>query len=98
MGRDADARVFLIPRGLTVLGAAMALASCATAEPGEREVRAPIVRVTLRAAESHPPQYFADVVSALPDGCTHFARFAVRREGNVALLDVLNHVPPDAPT
>jgi hypothetical protein len=76
----------------------MALASCATAEPGEREVRAPIVRVTLRTAESHPPQYFADVVSALPDGCTHFARFAVRREGNVVLVDVLNTVPSDSAT
>ncbi len=74
----------------------MALASCAAAEPGEREVRAPIVRVTLRIAESHPPQYFADVVSALPDGCTHFARFVVRRESGGVLVDVLNTVPSDS--
>jgi hypothetical protein len=90
--------VLLSSRGLAVLGAALALASCAAAEPGVKEVRAPIVRVTLRVAESHPPQYFADVVSALPDGCTHFARFAVRRENASVLVDVFNTVPSDPAT
>jgi len=81
--------------------AAFALASCAGAEPaqpaaeGRVEVRAPIVSVALRVAESHPPQYFADVVSALPNGCTQFARFALRREGDVVFVDVFNSVPAD---
>jgi hypothetical protein len=86
---------------LAALLAALALASCAGAEPappaaaGRTEVRAPIVSVALRVAESHPPQYFADVVSALPNGCTQFARFAVRREGDVVFVDVFNTVPAD---
>ncbi len=89
--------------------AALALASCAGAEPAppdgggadadrRREVRAPIVRVALRVAESHPPQYFADVVSALPDGCTRFSRYAVRREGAVVFVEVFNTVPADPST
>ena len=81
--------------------AALALASCAGAEPaqpagaGRTEMRAPIVSVALRVAESHPPQYFADVVSALPNGCTQFARFTVRREADVVFVDVFNTVPAD---
>jgi hypothetical protein len=57
------------------------------------EVRATIVRVALRIADSHPPQVFVDVVSALEDGCTRFARTAVRREGNVVRIDVFNTRP-----
>ena len=84
--------------------AALVLASCAaTAGDGSparagdarTEVRAPIVRVSLRVAESHPPQYFADVVSALPDGCTRFARASVRRGAGVVFVDVFNTVPAD---
>jgi hypothetical protein len=80
--------------------ALLALASCASAaggraEEGRKEVRAEIVRVSLRVAESHPPQYFADVVSALPNGCTQFSRFAVRRAGEVVFVDVFVTVPAD---
>jgi hypothetical protein len=57
------------------------------------ELRAPIVRTSVRVAESHPPQLFADVVSALPDGCTRFARTAVRRDGDVVFVDVFNTRP-----
>ncbi len=57
------------------------------------ELRAPIVRVAVRVAESFPPQYFADVTSALPDGCTKFARFALRREGDTVFVDVFNTRP-----
>jgi hypothetical protein len=83
---------------------AFALASCAQAGGGEgaearrTEARAEIVRVSLRVAESHPPQYFADVVSALPNGCTRFSRFAVRRAGEVVFVDVFVTVPADAAT
>jgi hypothetical protein len=91
----------VIGKALGALLAALALASCAGAEPAPPaaesrvEVRAPIVSVALRVAESHPPQYFADVVSALPNGCTQFARFTVRREGDVVFVDVFNTVPGD---
>ena len=83
--------------------AALALASCAgvargQADAGGTEVRAPIVRVAVRVAESQPPQYFADVVSALPDGCTRFARIALRREGRSVYVDVFNRVPSDPTT
>jgi hypothetical protein len=56
-------------------------------------VRAPIVRVAVRVAESFPPQYFADVTSALPDGCAEFARFALRREARELFVDVFNTRP-----
>jgi len=61
--------------------------------PARIEVRAPIVRVAVRVAESFPPQYFADVTSALPDGCTEFGRFAVRREASMVFVDVFNTRP-----
>jgi hypothetical protein len=81
--------------------AALVLASCPWAGTGSHtgesrtEVRAPIVRVVLRVAESHPPQYFADVTSALPNGCTRFARFSVRREGDGIFVEVFNTAPAD---
>jgi hypothetical protein len=56
-------------------------------------VRAPIVRVAVRVAESFPPQYFADVTSALPDGCAEFASFALRREARELFVDVFNTRP-----
>jgi hypothetical protein len=58
-----------------------------------REVRAQVVRVSIRIAESIPPQVFADVTSALPNGCTQFARADVRREGATILVDVFNSEP-----
>ena len=91
----------MIAKARGALLAVLALASCAGAGPappaaaGRAEVRAPIVSVALRVAESYPPQYFADVVSALPDGCTQFARFAARREGDSVFVDVFNTVPSD---
>jgi hypothetical protein len=90
-------------RPALALLAALALASCASAATGQvgesrSEVRAPIVRVALRVAESEPPQYFADVVSALPDGCAQFARVALRREARTVYVDVFNRVPSDPNT
>jgi hypothetical protein len=69
------------------------VAGAATSEEARSEVRAPIVRVSVRVAESAPPQYFADVTSALPDGCARFARFAVRRETHTVFVDVFNTRP-----
>ena len=64
--------------------------------PARVEVRAPIVRVSVRVAESFPPQYFADVTSGLPDGCTQFGRYAVRREPSTVFVDVFNTRPTSA--
>ena len=74
------------------------LASCGGAAQGSDriEVRAPIVRVAVRIAESSPPQYFADVTSALPDGCSEFSRFAVRRESSSVFVDVFNTRPANS--
>jgi hypothetical protein len=94
-----------VKRSAAALAAALAFASCAGGEraaqavaaDGRTEVRAPIVRVSVRSAE-RPPQVFADVVSALPNGCAQFARYAVRREGDVVFVDVFNTVPADPGT
>ena len=97
------------PNALSLLVAAFALLACADraelpqqrAEPAlpsaagtaRIEVRAPIVRVAVRIAESFPPQYFADVTSALPDGCAQFARADLRRAGDTLIVDVFNTRP-----
>ncbi|HEU4430969.1 MAG TPA: hypothetical protein VFT98_19575 [Myxococcota bacterium] len=60
---------------------------------GRREVRATIVRASVRIAESFPPQYFADITSALEDGCARFSRTALRREGDTVSVDVFNTRP-----
>ncbi len=81
------------------LATALLLAACGAgapaphAEEARTEVRAPIVRVGVRVAESHPPQYFADITSALPDGCARFARTALRRAGSTVFVDVFNSRP-----
>ena len=64
-----------------------------TLADARREVRAQVVRVSMRVAESFPPQYFADVTSALPNGCSQFARTDVRREGSTIFVDVFNTEP-----
>jgi len=85
------------------LGAAL-VACAACSEPARapdreipiserREVRATIVRASVRIAESFPPQYFADITSALEDGCTRFSRTALRREGDIVFVDVFNTRP-----
>ncbi len=76
-----------------VLAACANLAEAPPAAGARVEVRAPIVHVELRVAESHPPQYFADVTSALPDGCARFARFEVRREQATVFVDLFNTRP-----
>ncbi|MEZ4501585.1 MAG: hypothetical protein R3C39_03080 [Dehalococcoidia bacterium] len=64
--------------------------------PGETiEVPAPIVSVDVRVAESFPPQYFVEVVSAQPDGCHRFSRYEVSRDGTTVRIDVYNTRPED---
>ena len=76
-----------------LLIACAAHAASAPPDAERSEVRAPIVRVSVRVAESQPPQVFADVTSALPDGCTRFSRFSVRRAGRAIFVDVFNTRP-----
>jgi hypothetical protein len=64
-----------------------------SASQARREVRAPIVGVATRTAESYPPQYFADVTSALPNGCAQFSRAELHREGDTLVIDVFNTEP-----
>jgi hypothetical protein len=83
------------------IAAAVLFLSASTAcanppSPREVEVPAPIVRVSVRVAESFPPQYFADVTSALPDGCAKFARHALRRDGATLFVEVFNSRPAGA--
>ena len=58
-------------------------------------MRATIVRASVRIAESFPPQYFADITSALENGCARFSRSATRREGDTLFVDVFNTQPAD---
>lgn len=58
---------------------------------------APIQSLEVIVAESFPPQYFAHIVSILPDGCAEFDRNDVTREDTTIRIDVWNLVPaPEA--
>lgn len=65
------------------------------AEPARHEVRATVLRAGLRVAESMPPLYFVDVVSALENGCVRFARADVRREDRVIAIEIWNSRPKE---
>jgi len=78
---------------LLLLPACAAHAASPSPDAERSEVRAPIVRVSVRVAESQPPRVFADVISALPDGCTRFSRFSVRRAERTIFVDVFNTRP-----
>ena len=98
-----------VPNALSLLVATFTLLACTDrpeipplrAEPARPsatssarvEVRAPILRVAVRIAESFPPQYFADITSALPDGCAQFSRADLRRAGDTVIVDVFNTRP-----
>ena len=61
--------------------------------PGTVEEPAPIVSAELTIAESFPPQYFAAIVSAQPNGCTRFSGFELERAGTLIEITVYNTVP-----
>ena len=63
-----------------------------TSTPPHVHVRtpAPIVSVTIRVAESDPPQYFVDVVSFQSDACVHFAGYDVERNGSWITIKIWN--------
>ena len=65
----------------------------------QKQVLAPIESLIVNIAESFPPQYFAVVVSGLPNGCVRFAGWAITSvptPGDPAVrIEVLNWVPTD---
>ncbi len=61
------------------------------------KVLAPIESLEIAIAESFPPQYFAQVVVGLPNGCVEFFGSELSRSGNEIEVTVYNLAPaPDA--
>ena len=60
--------------------------------PPYTHIRTPawIDSVTIRVAESFPPQYFVDVVSVQSDACVHFAGYDVDRNGARIAITIWN--------
>jgi hypothetical protein len=56
-------------------------------------VPAPIDSVTINIAESFPPQYFAHIVSGLPNGCAQYNGYEMDRSDETISIDVTNLVP-----
>ena len=61
-------------------------------DAGAREVPAPIESVALNVAESYPPQYFLEIIYALPDSCHTFDRAEEQRSGREITVAVINRV------
>ena len=57
------------------------------------KVPAPIESVEIIVAESFPPQYFALVVSGLPNGCVEFYGYEEARSGHAITITVTNREP-----
>lgn len=62
-------------------------------EPGRRREPAPIEALSVRIAESSPPQVFVDVTTGLPGGCARFDSAVVSRAGSVITLTMWNTMP-----
>jgi hypothetical protein len=77
---------------LLLLVLAVFAAACANgeAEADAERVLAPVDSVDVRIAESAPPQYFLDVVSALPSGCATFDDYDIERAGDTITVTVWN--------
>ena len=63
------------------------------APAGMIEATAPIESVEIIVAESFPPQYFAHVVSGLPNGCVKFYGYDETREGDTINITITNLKP-----
>ena len=86
------------PPGVTVTSTVPPEASVTPTAPPDGdtvEVPAPIVSVEVIVAESFPPQYFVEVVSALPNGCHRFSHIEVTRADTEIRIDVFNTIPSD---
>ena len=60
---------------------------------GMVKVPAPIESVEIIVAESFPPQYFAHVISGMPNGCVEFYGYEEARDGNTITVTVTNLEP-----
>ena len=60
---------------------------------GMVKVPAPIESVDIAVAESYPPQYFAHIVSGLPNGCVEFYGYEETRSGDTIEIAVTNLEP-----
>lgn len=64
------------------------------ADPASDQLRlAPIDSVEIVVAESFPEQYFAQITSGLPDGCTEHDHITTDRSGTTVTVRVWNRVP-----
>ncbi len=57
---------------------------------------APIEAVEIEILESFPPQYIARITIGLPSGCVTFGSSAVKRDGRIVSIQMLNKRPADA--
>jgi hypothetical protein len=62
-------------------------------EAGRQREPAPIEALSVRIAESSPPQVFVDVTTGLPGGCARFDSAVVTRAGAVITLTMWNSMP-----
>ena len=61
---------------------------------GDRKLNSPPIEgLDFVIREISPPQYVAQVTSALPDGCSRFAGYTVERDGTTITIEVWNSVP-----
>lgn len=65
-------------------------------EAGRQRAPAPIDALSVRIAESSPPQVFLDVTTGLPGGCARFDSAVVARAGSVITLTMWNTMPTGA--
>ena len=73
-------------------------AGCQTPQPGGEIViqRAPIHDVSVRIAESYPPQVFVYIKGGLTDSCTTFNEIKRERQENTINITVTTQRPKDA--
>ena len=57
---------------------------------------APVERVEVMILESFPPQYVVNVTIGLPSGCHEFNSYAVKRDGEIVSIQILNQTPAEA--
>ena len=62
-------------------------------DPLRRRELAPIEELSVRIAESAPPQLFVDVTTGLPGGCAAFNSVTLERSGNTVTLTMWNSMP-----
>ena len=67
-----------------------------TKDPVDGEFKlesAPVEKVEVMILKSSPPQYVVQVTIGLPSGCHEFSSFAVKRDGKIVSIQILNQTP-----